>query len=63
MTKKQRTVLIVSVCVFAVVLFAWSLVTGYRRLVDSGITQGPDAVFGDQHLKTAVARGRYGVLC
>lgn len=26
-----------------------------KAIVDSGITKGPDAMFGDQHLKTAVA--------
>ena len=36
-----------------------------RSIVDSGITKGPDNLFGDQHLKTAVAlidlhKVRYG---
>jgi len=55
MTKKQKTVLIVAACVLAVALLVMSLFSAYRALVDSGITQGPDAMFGDQHLKTAVA--------
>src|ERR1700759_2057072 len=38
---------------------------GFRSIVASGITKGPDAMFGDQHLKTAVAlvelhKTRYG---
>jgi hypothetical protein len=55
MTKKQKTVLIVAACVLAVALLVVSSFSAYRALVDSGITQGPDAMFGDQHLKTAVA--------
>ncbi len=36
-----------------------------RSIIASGITKGPDAMFGDQHLKTAVAlielhKTRYG---
>jgi hypothetical protein len=36
-----------------------------RSIIASGITKGPDAMFGDQHLKTAVAlielhKARYG---
>ncbi len=27
----------------------------YKAVIDSGITAGPDAIFGDQHLKTSVA--------
>ncbi|MBN1255482.1 MAG: hypothetical protein JXA50_09445 [Deltaproteobacteria bacterium] len=38
---------------------------GFRAVMRSGITQGPDAMFGDQHLKTSVAlielhKVRYG---
>jgi hypothetical protein len=37
----------------------------FRSIVDSGITKGPDNMFGDQHLKTVVAllelhKVRYG---
>ena len=38
---------------------------GIKAVIDSGITKGPDHMFGDQHLKTAVAlielhKTRYG---
>ena len=48
-----------------VVLVFASLYVGYRAIVASGFTRGFDNVFGDQHLKTAVAlielhKVRYG---
>jgi hypothetical protein len=41
------------------------LVRGIKAIINSGITKGPDNLFGDQHLKTAVAliefhKVRYG---
>lgn len=48
------------------VLLVWlGVFSGIRAIIDSGITKGPDYVFGDQHLKTAVAlielyKTRYG---
>jgi hypothetical protein len=40
----------------AIVLFVGAnLFFAYRSIVASGITKGPDNMFGDQHLKTAVA--------
>jgi hypothetical protein len=38
-----------------VVLLALGAFFAIRTIVQSGITKGPDAMFGDQHLKTAVA--------
>jgi hypothetical protein len=38
------------------------LLAGYlvvRSIIASGITKGPDNMFGDQHLKTAVALVNY----
>jgi len=63
--KKHRTLLIVAVCVMCAALSVVGVFQAYDAFVSSGITQGPDAMFGDQHLKTAVAlielhKVRYG---
>jgi hypothetical protein len=53
--KRRRGLLIagsVSGCVLILFLIGYSAV---RSIMASGITKGPDAMFGDQHLKTAVA--------
>ncbi len=39
----------------ALVLGIISIVVVFRLVVASGITAGPDKMFGEQHLKTAVA--------
>ena len=38
-----------------ILLFLSLIGFGIKAIIDSGITAGPDAKFGDQHLKTAVA--------
>lgn len=43
---------IVTGAVLGLAAIAWPVV---RAVIDSGITRGPDAFFGEQHLKTAVA--------
>src|SRR5215470_117928 len=61
----RKRVVLIGVVSGIVLLF---LVTGFlaiRSIVASGITQGPDNLFGDQHLKTVVAlielhKVRYG---
>jgi len=63
--KKRRGVLIAGIvggCVLLLLLLGYWAV---RSIIASGITEGPDAMFGDQHLKTAVAlvelhKTRYG---
>ena len=56
-----RTVLIA----VGVLIFVFSTIFTIHSLIASGITKGPDNLFGDQHLKTAVAlielhKTRYG---
>jgi hypothetical protein len=46
-------------------LVSGGLYFGIKAIIDSGITKGPDHMFGDQHLKTSVAlielhKTRYG---
>jgi hypothetical protein len=63
--KKRRGVFIAGIVGGSVLVL---LLLGYwavRSIIASGITKGPDAMFGDQHLKTAVAlielhKTRYG---
>jgi hypothetical protein len=65
--KKRSTWLIAGIVVGAVVILGLGVFFAIRSVVASGITKGPDAMFGDQHLKTAVAlielhkvrKGRY----
>ena len=55
-TKRRRTIFIVVALVIVIVgMGVFAIVMGYRAVMRSGITQGPDAMFGDQHLKTSVA--------
>lgn len=63
--KRRRRIIILSSVVLAVVVFAFAIFFSVKSLIDSGITKGPDAMFGDQHLKTVVAlvelhKVRYG---
>lgn len=51
------------IVVFALVVLGISV--AIKAIIDSGITKGPDQMFGDQHLKTSVAlielhKTRYG---
>lgn len=51
--------------ILLVLLACVGIFFGVRAIIDSGITKGPDHVFGDQHLKTTVAlielhKTRYG---
>ena len=63
--KRRRGLLIAGLVTGAVLIL---LLVGYlivRSIIASGITRGPDAMFGDQHLKTVVAlielhKVRYG---
>ena len=62
---RQRTKLLLSLICGGILVF---LLAGYlvvHSIIASGITQGPDNLFGDQNLKTAVAllelhKVRYG---
>lgn len=64
--RKRRRRLLVGGLIFGAVLIL--LLAGYsliHSIIASGITKGPDNIFGDQHLKTAVAlielhKVRYG---
>ena len=63
--KRRRGLRIAGIVIGGVVVLG---LVGYlvvRSIIATGITKGPDAMFGDQHLKTAVAlielhRTRYG---
>jgi hypothetical protein len=65
---RSFALLIVFLIVFlgiALVVSGWGIVSAVRTVIASGITRGPDNMFGDQNLKTAVAlielhRVRYG---
>jgi len=52
--KRRTLVYIVLVSAAAVLLIAGGILA-VRSIIRSGITKGPDNLFGDQHLKTAVA--------
>lgn len=59
---KRRLWIVLAVVVLFVVVSGYIAV---RSLLSSGLTKGPDNMFGDQHLKTAVAlielhKVRYG---
>lgn len=68
MKKRTRTKLIVGLVAGGIVLLSlvvFLAISAARAVVRSGITKGPDRMFGDQHLKTAVAlielhKVRYG---
>jgi hypothetical protein len=52
--KRRSFAFIVLVGVAVLVLIAGGILA-VRSIIASGITKGPDKIFGDQHLKTAVA--------
>jgi hypothetical protein len=52
--RRRSFSLLILVVVVGLVLVACGIL-GVRAVIKSGITKGPDNVFGDQHLKTAVA--------
>jgi hypothetical protein len=63
--KRRRGLLVAGLIVGAVVIPFLALYLLVHAIVASGITKGPDAMFGDQNLKTAVAlielyKVRYG---
>jgi hypothetical protein len=47
--------IIIIVISVVVIVFVAGAILAVRSVVESGITRGPDNLFGDQHLKTAVA--------
>ena len=53
--KKRSSWVIAGIVAGAVVILGLGAFFAIRSIVASGITKGPDAMFGDQHLKTAVA--------
>ena len=53
--KRRNPWLIAGVIAGVVIVLGVGAFSAVRAIVASGITQGPDALFGDQHLKTAVA--------
>lgn len=64
MNKKVGTGLIVTFVVLALIVVVSAIVI-FRSIINSGLTAGPDQMFGDQHLKTSVAlielhKTRYG---
>jgi len=52
--RKRSFALIAFICVAAIVVIVGGFLA-YRSIIASGITRGPDNMFGDQHLKTTVA--------
>ena len=52
--KKRSFALTALICVVAILIIAGGIVA-VRSIIASGITRGPDNMFGDQHLKTTVA--------
>jgi hypothetical protein len=63
--KRRRGLLIASIVAGGVLILVLAGYLAVRSIIASGITKGPDAMFGDQHLKTAVAlielhKTRYG---
>lgn len=52
---KRSAWLIAGVVAGIVVILGLGAFFTIRTIMESGITKGPDAMFGDQHLKTAVA--------
>jgi hypothetical protein len=51
---KRSFAFIALIYVGAIVIIAGGILA-YRSIIASGITKGPDNMFGDQHLKTTVA--------
>jgi len=54
-TRRRKTLLIVGIVLSLVLFLGLGVFFTVRAIVESGITKGPDAMFGDQYLKTAVA--------
>jgi hypothetical protein len=52
--KRLSFVTIVVLCVAGIAVIAGGILA-FRSIIASGITKGPDNMFGDQHLKTTVA--------
>lgn len=52
---KRRKAILVALIGGALLVFVAGGIFMIRSIVESGITRGPDNMFGDQHLKTAVA--------
>jgi hypothetical protein len=52
---RKRLFIIIIVISVGVIVFVTGAILAVRSVVESGITRGPDNLFGDQHLKTAVA--------
>lgn len=52
---KRRLFVVIALIVVAVFVFITGGFLAVRSIIRSGITRGPDNLFGDQHLKTAVA--------
>jgi hypothetical protein len=64
LSKRRSSTVIIAVCLALLVVVASGLLA-IRSIVKTGITKVPDDLFGDQHLKTAVAlielhKVRYG---
>lgn len=66
MTKSQKIILGLVAGIFLILVVAGiGGIMALRSVINSGATAGPDQMFGDQHLKTAVAlvelhKVRYG---
>jgi hypothetical protein len=63
--KRRRGLLVAGLVAGGVLILFLIGYLAVRSVIASGITKGPDAMFGDQHLKTAVAlielhKTRYG---
>jgi hypothetical protein len=63
--KRRFVFLVVTVVGLALIVSLAGIVLSIRSVIASGITKGPDNMFGDQNLKTAVAlielhKVRYG---
>jgi len=62
---KRRSFALIALIAVAVIALITGGVLEVRSIIASGITKGPDHMFGDQHLKTVVAlielhKVRYG---
>jgi hypothetical protein len=54
LSQRRSSTVIIVVCLAFFVLVASGLLA-VRSIIKTGITKGPDNLFGDQHLKTAVS--------
>jgi len=54
-TKQRSPWMVAGIIACVVMVLGMGAISAFRAIVASGITRGPDVMFGDQNLKTAVA--------